>query len=776
MTEYSNIGKRDVRVDAVKKVTGSCQYCDDLHLPGVLYGRVKRSPHPHAKLLRIDTREAEKVYGVRAIVTAKDVPECRFGYGLKDRYLFARDKVRYVGEPVAAVAADTERIAEKAVQLIKVTYEELPAIFDINEAIKINPPVVLHPELPKYARDIPSAKTDLGPNVSYHAKIRVGDLDKAFADADLVVENEYKAELMHPCPLEAHSSAAKMESDGKVTVWSSSQNPNSTRAQIAAAFALPLAKVRVITPYIGGAFGGKAMAQTENIAVALAMKTNRPVKVRFTRGEVIGNTYGRAPYVARIKDGIKGGKIVARELRIILDHGGYSESGYLVPGNSKFAVVGTYDIPNVKYDAIGVYTNNPLGGALRGFGTPEVHWAIESQMDIVAEKLGMDPYEFRKKHLLKEGDTNSIGQKIHSIGVGECMDKVVHSLRQGKAESEKKNLKRGRGFAIYNKYSMAPTASAVMVKICEDGSVQVRTGAPDVGQGSETVFSQIAAEEFRIPIDKVKVLFGDTDFMPFDHGPISSRVTYCTGNAVKLACHDAIAQMLKAAAKMLKTDQKNLDFGNGEIFFKEDPKKSIKVDQLFTPAALAGVFLDEGGELLGKSTFYQRTHGVELETGKVIFESPVCYYNYGAQGFEVEVDTDTGAIRVVKFYVASDVGKAINPGMVEAQLDAAMGQGIGIALYERMIHKGGKVMNSDFVDYKISTSAEIPKLDNIKRFIVESALKDGPYGAKGTGEGILVPTAPALANAIYDAIKVRFTHLPITPEDVLKKLKEKKSK
>ena len=773
MPEYSNIGKRNTRVDAVKKVTGSCQYCDDLQFPGMLYGRVKRSPHPHAKLLKIDTSEAEKIYGVRAIVTVKDVPECRYGYGLKDRYLFARDKVRYVGEPVAAVAADTERIAERAVELIKVSYEELPAIFDVNEAIKTKPSVIIHPELPKYARDIPSAKTDLGPNVSYHAKIRVGDMDKAFAEADLVVEKEYKADLMHPCPIEAHSSIAKMEPDGKITVWSSSQNPNSTRAQVAVAFAIPLAKVRVITPYIGGAFGGKAMVQTEPIAVALAMKTNRPVKVRFTKGEHIGNTYGRASYTARIKDGIKGNTIVARELRLILDHGGYSESGYLVPGNSKFAVVGTYNIPNVKYDAIGVYTNNPLGGAFRGFGTPEVHWAIESQMDVLAEKLGLDPFEFRKKHLLKEGDTNSIGQKIHSIGVEECMDKVVHSLRQGKGKSEKKNLKRGTGFAIYNKYSMAPTASCVVVKICEDGSVQVRTGAPDVGQGSETVFSQIAAEEFKMPIEKIKVFFGDTDFMPFDHGPISSRVTYCTGNAVKLACQDAIGQMLRAAAKLLKTDHKNLDFSNGEIFLKDDTKKSIKIDQLFTSAALAGVFLDEGGELLGKSTFYQRTHGVDLETGKVIFESPICYYNYGAQGFEIELDIETGEIHILKFYSASDVGKAINPSMVEGQLESALSQGVGIALYEKMTHKDGKVLNSDFVDYKITTAVEIPKLADIKLFIVESSLKDGPYGAKGTGEGVLVPTAPALANAIHDAVGIRFTHLPITPEDILRKLKEK---
>ena len=778
MTELNVVGTSVKRYDNLEKVTGKGLFVYDMYLPDMLWTKVLRSPYPHAKIVKIDTSQAEKLPGVIGVLTAADLPKTNHGAGLIDEPTMAIDRVRFVGEPVVAVAAESEDIAEEALTLIEVQYEELPAVFDPEIAMQSNPPCVVHPDLHSYSFSpvVPPHFDDDKPNVYNHYKIRRGDLEEGFRQADIVVENRFTCAMIQHCQMEPHVAVAKAEYNGDITVWTSAQTIYGIKQMLCDALQMSSSKVRVIVPYVGGGYGGKVEIKTEAIAVGLAMKTRRPVRFAYTREEVFTSATVRHPAVVYVKDGVKkDGTLVAREVKLILNGGAYSEYGFTTVRNASFGAVGTYTVPNFKLDSYGVYTNLPIGGAFRGFGSNQVCWAIECQMDRIADLLKIDPVELRRKNLLKEGEVNVTGETTHSYGAKECLDKVVEEIGRDQKQGQSSGpWKRGRGVALSNKYSIAPTASCAFIKLHDDGVVELRTSADEMGQGSRTVLAQMAAEEFNVGFDQVKVVAGDTLITPYDAGSISSRTTYNTGNAVLLACKDAKRQLFEQAAKKLEASPEDLETANGRVFVKSSPDRSIAFGDLFIPTMFAsGKVLKEGGELFGKATWYQYASPENPETGQGT--RVVAFYIHGASGVEVDVNVETGEVRVVKAISAFDMGKAINPKLCEQQMDGGIGMGIGSALYEEMTLDNGAVLNPNYMDYKIPTAKEIPGPSQIKTFIVEAPHPDGPYGAKGLGEGVMIPVGPAIAAAIYDAVGIQLTDMPMTRERVLQALARKEA-
>ena len=769
MSEFSVIGKSVPRVDALEKVTGKAQYSVDLTLPGMLYGKVLRSPYPHARIVRIDTSGAENLAKVRGVVTGKDAPEERVGW-IRDRHILARETVRFIGEAVAAVAADSIEAAEEALELIKVDYEELPAVFDAEEAMKLHAPVVVHPDLFKYTRTplpYPLYRFEPErPNVYIHRPIRKGDTQKGFEESDLIFENRFSAPMMQHSCLELHNALAVPEPDGGLTVYDSTHVMHAHKADLCRLFRLPPSKVRVVSLYIGGCFGGKAGMIVPAITSLLALKTRRPVKLVLSRDEVFLDGTSRESMTIYIKDGVrKDGTLLAREIRMILNAGAYSGTTTLVAKNATFGAVGTYRVPNFKLDSYAVATNTPATGAFRGFGSTEVLWAIESQMDMIAEELGIDPLEIRSRNILKEGEEDVCGMKTHSIGARECLEKVAEWIEWDREPlKEEGPWKRGKGIAIGNKYTMPATRSVVNVKVHPDAAIEVRHSAHEVGQGCNTVFAQMAAEEFGMSVDKVRMVFTDTAVTPFDAGTVSSRSTFHTGNALRLACQNVKRQIFGIASEKLKVSPEDLDLREGVVYVKGGDK-TMKVSDLFSPIG----FLLKGGELTGSGTYTGPLEGEDADTGQG--KRPVTSYAHGANAVEVMVNVETGQVRVVRNGTCFDMGQPINPKLCEGQMEGGLGMGIGGALYEEMVLSNGEVVNPNLMDYKCPSSLDVPACGDVKSMIAAVPHQEGPYGAKGFSEGGLVAVAPAIANAIFDATGVRIRDLPITKEKVLKMLR-----
>ena len=779
--EYNSIGKSEFNVNAIAKVTGRAKYVTDMELPWMLYGKIKRSPYPHAKIISIDISQAKELPGVKAVVVGdEETSPHRYGSGVEDEYVLARDKVRFVGDVVAAVAAETEEIAQEAVDLIDVEYEELPAVFDGDEAFKKDPPAILHEELKSYKiiQSVPPRFDEDRPNVFNYFRIRRNDVEAGFKQSDLVFENRFELAPIHHVQMEPHCGIAAIDENGRITVWGTTSKPYGMQKDIAESRGLPLSSVRVIIQtHLGGGFGGRE-PKMEQIAVALVLAqkgiVKRPVKVNLNREDHLSTTTSRAHYIVEIKTGVKkDGTIVANKMRMRLIGGAYAGTGYLTARNGAFGPAANYKIENFSMDAYGVYTNQRIAGAYRGFGNAEALWGMESQMDIITRALDMDPLEFRLKNCIEEGDLNAFEETMHSVGARKCLLAAAENIGWGKkTQSNAPHLKRGMGLALGNKYSIAPTASAAIIKVHADGLAELRCSTVDMGQGSNTVLSQMVAEEFGIPISQVRVLNPDTDITPFDQGTASSRSTFNMGNAVRLACKDAKRQMFELTAKEMDTDPENLDTKNSMIFMKTSPEKSIHVSKLFIPMVIAGYTLKEGGEILGKATYYLPGVMPDPETGAS--ERPAAFYMFVTQAAEVEVDTQTGKIRVVRITTANDCGKAINPMMCEGQQEGGvLSMGIGSTLLEEIITDNGVMLNPQFADYKIPTTLDCPNLDDYTSSLLETAHREGPWGAKGIGEGVMICTAPAIANAIYDAIGIRFHEIPITPEKVLRALKEK---
>jgi CO/xanthine dehydrogenase Mo-binding subunit len=787
MSELSIVGKSVLRFDSLEKVQGKGGFCGDIMLPGMLHMKVLGSPYPHAKIVSIDTSKVEKCPGVRCVITDKDAPQQRFSTTpIKDLTVLARGVVRYVGEPVAAVAATTLEAAEDAVDMIRVEYEKLPAIFDVEEAAGTNPKVVVHPEFSKYFNAFPPAlRAPDRPNVFTHGKIRKGDVEKGFEQADLVLENRYTAPSIQAASMEPHSVVVRPDADGGITLFTGRQGIWVIRGLISEMFNIEASKVRVKQKYVGGAFCTRGVP-FEYIPVLLALRTGRPVKCVPTREEVFFYHGVREDMVIYTKDGFKkDGTLVASEIKAYVNGGAYSRMVSVIVRKCSMAAVSMYRIPHFKWDSYGCYTNTPPRSGVRGFGMNEVIWAVESNMNMAAEKLGLDPAELRRKNLLKEGEPQLTGEITHSNAVEECMDKVTKAINLREKSPSKGPWRMGKGIGLGNKYSTAPMLCEARIKIAEDEKVILYHSADDIGMGVNVAMSQIVAEEFGITMDDVKVIFSDTDVTPFfGDGSSSSRTTYNLGNAVRRACDDAKADLFRRAARVLKVSPEELETKDMVVYSKIDPEKRLKIGTLFIPhmskpPALYGTAID-GGEIVGKASYKAESTPDDPETGQIDPELAKkgmrlnSFFAYYAKAVEVAVNIETGEVKVIRCFSGIDLGKAINPKMCEQQSEGGLLMGIGCALYEELLMEEGNVLNPNFTDYQIPVATQMPPNNNIQSFFVESAPhKDGPYGAKGFGECANVGVEPAIGAAVYDAVGIRIKDLPITPEKVLRALRER---
>jgi carbon-monoxide dehydrogenase large subunit len=761
------IGESVPRIDAYEKVIGAARFADDLQFgPGLLHARILRSPHPHAYIKHIDTSKALALPGVKAVATGEDTPGF-IGLYLQDRHIFCRERVRYVGDPIAGVAAISEEIAEKALELIEVEYELLPGVFDPEYGVSPEAPL-LHPDLGKYevANFI---FPEPGSNIANHFRIRKGDVEAAWAQCEVIVERTYRIPQVQHVPIEPHVATARVDEKGKVTLWGSSQSPFAQRYLIAKALGMSQSDLQVVAPFVGGGFGSKAGVSMESLAVVIAMKTRgRPVKLRLTREEEFYTAFVRQGVVAHFKMGCdKEGRLLAMENRFFWDGGAYTEYGVNMTRAAGYSSSGPYDVPNVKTDSYCVYTNHPVTGPMRGFGMPEMHAGLEQCIDELAYAIKVDPVQFRKLNCVQGGDTLVTGMTMHPTGLSECLVKAAEAINWGRKDPPSApNKRRGKGIALMWKApAMPPNAgSSAKVAMNEDGTVTVSVGGQEIGQGSFTIAAQIAAGALGVPVDWVRVVTTlDTDTSPYEWQTVASRLTWSMGNAIAAASRDARKQILDMVARAWNENPEDLDIIDGKVIsYKSEesiPLKNIVIYGIPLPDNGGWV----GGPVLGRGNFMPTyVTGLDPETGQG--PRAVVHYTTGAQAVEVEVDLDTGKVEVIRGTAAFDVGKAINPDMVKAQIEGGFVQGISTALFEGLQLKDGVVQNASFVDYRIATSTDAPR--DIQAIIVEVPQDDGPWGARGVGEHSMVPTIPAIANAIYDAIGIRVGSPPYTSEKV----------
>jgi len=775
MEELKYVGKTFERSDAVKKVTGALEFVDDMHFQRMLYAQCVRSPYAHAKIISVDMSEALKLPGVRAAICGDEYPN-RAGLYLEDRYFMAKpgDTAKYMGEAVAAVAAETPEIAEAACKLIKVEYEELPAVTNALEGMKPGAPII-HPDLAKYkiaSIFLPEA----GTNISHHYVLRKGNFEEACKQADKVFEHSFYVPHVQHVPLEPHACMARYDADGKLTVWSCCQSPYAVRQALSVAFGMALNKIRVVSPAVGGGFGSKAGTTLEGIVIPLAKHCQgRPVKLVYTREDEFVNAYVRQGMHATIKTAVqKDGKILGVQNRFVWDGGAYTEYGVNITKAGGWASAGPYDIDNVWTDSYCVYTNHPVGGPYRGFGMCEIHFAIEQNIDMVAKAIGISEVEIRRINGIRPGGHTGMNEQVDIAGYQECLEEVIKDIEYDKPcePSGSPTKIRAKGIAGGWKAPSMPTnaGSSAIIRMNEDGTFILMSSGQEMGQGVSTVLPQIAAEVLSVPPEKITFCCGDTDYTPYEWQTVASRTTYCAGNAVKLAAEDLKNKVLDLAEIKMGAVKRDLEFKDGYVVHKIYPDRKYPISEF----ALGIAFPDGsgyGGPAIGVGTYtLENNINTDKKTGLAIYH-PAAYWTMGANAAEVEVDTETGNIRVLKMSSCFDAGKVVNPALYCAQAEGAMVQALGTAIFEELKLKNGRVLNKSFMDYKIPTADDIPEF-SIK--YVEHAEPNGPYGARGVGEPLMVPGAPAIANAVYNAIGVRFTRMPITPDDVLRALREKK--
>ena len=780
MKELKYIGTPVVKVDGKDKVTGAALYTDDIDFgPDLLYAEIVESVHAHAIITGIDTEEAEQVPEVLAVVTGKDFPY-KFGLYMKDRYIFAQDRVRFFGEQIAAVVARTPKAAKKGAELVRVHYKPLPKVISQMDAIK-DDSELLHPDLENY-NTVPWFFPQAKSNIAHQRKIRKGNTEKAFADSDYVLEDEYYVPRYSHCAIEPHACVAKYDLAGRLTVWASSQSPHTQRHLFAEALAhmgLTHNDVRVIAPYVGGGFGSKAGVTMEIMAAAIATKIpGHPVRIRWTREREFYNTYQRLGVVTRLKMGVSGdGKIKALQHELYWDAGAYVEYGANVVNAVGLSAIGPYMIDNVSIDSYCIYTNLPPGGPYRGFGYSEFLFGLEIHMDRIAEHLGIDPVELRRINGIKEGDTLAYGAHMNPSGLHQAIEKTAEAIDWGFKEtsSDPKKLI-GKGFSLFWKApAMPPNASSsCFLKINEDASVNVMISGMDIGQGLLTVMAQIVSEVLTIKPSKVRVETPDTDRNPYEWQTVASHVTWSCGNAVKKAAIDARDQIFNTVARALNIDKHSL-------FLEDELVKSYTDKDFSLPLKsfmITGIQVEDGsfkgGPVLGRGMFMPEFTSAKADPETSQGGHPNVHYTVGAAAIKLEIDTETGKVKVLKVVEAIDAGKVLNPSLAAGQIIGGVLQGISTVLYEdmRFDHRG-KMLNPNFTDYKIPTALDIP--DEVVPIFVEVAQPDGPYGARGIGEHPMVPVAPMIANAIYDATGIRIKSMPITAEKIfLEMMKAKK--
>lgn len=777
MSKY--VGVSVPRVDGVKKVTGAAKYVGDMKWPRMLYAKCVKSPYAHAKIVSIDVSAAKALKGVHDVITG-DYYTKRGGLYLEDKNFLAVNTVKFYGEPVVAIAAETPEIAEEACELVKVEYEPLPVINNPMEGMAKDA-VLIHPELHTY-KVVPIFHPQAHTNISHHHIIRKGDADAAFKYAEehpdeyYITEHEYHVPHVQHTPIENHVAVAQYEPDGKCTVWASCQSPYAVRQALSATFDIPLNKMRIISPYVGGGFGAKAGTTIEGIIIPLAMHCKgRPVMMEYTREEEFVNSYLRQGVYTKIKTAVRksDGKFLAVQNNFYWDGGAYTEYGVNIVKASGFASTGPYEFDNVKTDAYCVYTNNPVGGPYRGFGMCEIHFGIEQNIDEVAKEIGMDPIEIRRVNGLAPGKTTGTGEVMKSCGFLEALDQVAEAIEYDKPcdKPSAPNKVRGKGIAGGWKSPSQPTnaGSAAIIRMNEDGTFFLMTSGHDIGQGSDTALIQIAAEVLCCDPSKFTIRTGDTDHTPYEWQTVASRITYCAGNATKLAAEDLKEKLLDLAQIKLGYIKRELYLEDGWIINRNHPESRMPMSDL----ALGLAFEDGsgyGGPAIGVGTF-TLPNNINYDPATGYSPKPAAFWTTAAAGAEVEIDTETGVIEVKKMVESCDPGHIVNPELYKAQVEGGMMQALGTVLYEELKLKDGKVLNKSFVDYKIPTIDNTP--ETFIAMGVEHPEETGPYGARGIGEPAMVPGAPAIANAIYNATGCRFTEMPITPEKMLKALQEK---
>jgi xanthine dehydrogenase molybdenum-binding subunit len=760
--DLSVVGKRLPRPDGADKVTGAVRFVGDIKLPGLLIGRVLRSPHAHARVLKVDTSKAEDLSGVEAVITSKDMPRKPFnasfwnmamaapeqGGEIQDQFIFDA-KVRFVGDAVAAVAAVDEQTAEEALALVKVDYESLPAAFTPEEAMK--------PEAPRI-HDFAQGNL-CWPHVPF--PFGAGDVEKAFQEADLIVEDTFYCSRQKHAQMEPDACIASFDTAGRLTVWAPAQLMHLARRKMAYFFDIPEGMIRWITPHTGGGFGGRLVFNAEPICIALAKKAGRPVKLEYDRGEDFVVHDSRTPNKMDFKLGFKkDGSLTALQMKLQADAGAYLGQTGMTTAVCMALGLGHYRCPNTAGEMTIVYTNTPSTGGMRGYGNPEAMWALQQLMDVAAERLGLDPLAIRLKNFKKAGEPSALVLPIQSLALEECAKAGAERIgwKEKRALRGEGVKRRGVGMATMTHASGAAPLllehGNAVIKLNEDGSVNLIVSPTEMGQGILGVLAQIAAEQLGIRAEDVQVIFGDTDVTRFDIGSHASRTTFVTGNAVLGAARQAKGRLLERAAAMLEAAVEDLEVRDRRVYVKGAPEKGISVADV------------------AKDAIYNFQQQCGQITGECDWESKVVSPPGQACFAEVEVDTQCGEVKVLRVVLVHDIGKAINPMNVEGQIDGGVMQGIGYALCEDFVvdTQTGATVTDSFTSYRLPATLDLPEIEGI---LVEEPDPVGPYGAKSIGESSSVVVAPAIANAIYDAVGVRIKDLPITAEKVLQGLKEK---
>jgi CO/xanthine dehydrogenase Mo-binding subunit len=750
----AQVGRSLPRLEAREKVTGRAEYTHTMQLPGMLYGKIFRSTVAHGRIKSIDTSAAKEVPGVYRVVTSDDVrkviPEPYYGPAFHDQPILAIDKVHYVGEPVAVVLAADPHVAEEAAQLIVAEYEELPAVFDEVEAF--DDKILVHEELKPAGTfaDLKHLKGRRGTNTALDFKLRRGDVDKAFAEAAHVFEHTFRTQKVLHLALEPFAAIGDWRENG-LTIYSGSQGPSFVRTEIARLLGWPENRVRIKVPYLGGGFGSKLYIKLEALVTALSMVARRPVKVALTMEEQF-YTITRHPSTFRIKTGVdKTGRITARKCQVYWNGGAYADIGPRVTQKSGFTASGPYDIENVWIDSYALYTNQPPSGALRGFGIPQLVWAYESHTDMIARALKLDPLEFRRKNLVREGRPHATGQIIENAKHEAALERVAERLNWKKPlDRGTGTVRRGRGIAVAIKAVISPTTSVANVNIAADGSTTLLCGTVDMGQGSDTAMAQIVGEVLDIPADSVRVVPRDTDVTPYDMGTLGSRSLFHMGHAVQRAAEEA-RDKIKALAREVG----------------EPEGSNIPLPELFKKR-----YGMQAGNIVGTGIYKPDYVPPDPATGLTPNATP--FWMCAASGAEVEVDTETGHVRILHLINVVDCGRPLNPRIVETQISGASLMQLGFTMFEKMHIDAGQVTNASLADYKIPGILDVPAvMDNEA---VDAHQSNGPFGAKGVGETATFCVSPAIANAIEDACGVRLTELPLNAETVFRALRAKDNK
>jgi putative selenate reductase molybdopterin-binding subunit len=751
------------RLEAPEKATGKAAFTGDMKRPGMLKGMILRSPVPHARIKAIKTEKARSLPGVIAVITAQDFPDVRFGLVVQDETVLARDKVRYVGEPVAAVAAVDLETARQALDLIELDLEELPAALTFDESVDVRAPII-HERLNEYTSKAPRK---WGGNICHQARAKKGDVAKAFAESDVVVEDTYVMPVVHQAPLEPRAVLAEADDYGRLHVWCSTARVFNIRSGLAEVLGLPMSDIRVTGARIGGGFGGKGEIAVEPIVAMLALKTKRPVRIELTRQEDFLSATPRHSMEIWIKTGAKkDGTLLARQARVKVDTGAFAFFGPNTTSNAVVLIHGPYNIPNVLLEGTCVYTNKISCGPCRGPGAPQVHFAGETQLDRIARELGMDPIELRMKNASKANDLTAIGQVLTEGGYEDALVQLKKYMEDQLTVLPRADEGKALGIGVAGGFwGMGSAGSSATVRVNEDGSAILSMGAVEIGAGSDTAMALLISEELGIPLERIRVVSGDTETCPYDFGAIGSRTTQAMGTAVCQAVEGVKKQLIGFAENHLKTPRESLAIGGGKIYAREKPEIAVSI------ARAAQLLTMARGPVVATGSHAAAIPPFDPVCAENVTAAGRPYFAYGAQAVAVQVDRATGKVDVLKVVAAHNVGKAVFKPGIEGQIQGGVATGLGFALTEEVIFSKGRPVNDSFLDYRLPTILDVPEIVPI---IVEKENARSPEDIRGVGEPTTIPTAAAVANAVFDAVGVRVNQVPLTPERVYRAMKEQR--